>query len=150
MFCCLYPLLSFSSILPLAAGARLADFECVCQTVRILGQEIVGNWSPLASAESGGGKEDLARDGNFLLHSLLTRQLDYFDAFLPQVVFVVCQRGSAEWSEAGKGYVSGVRKGEQKQPDSVKAGSLVGPRASGCSPASLACLQQYLRPFFGR
>ena len=39
-----------SSLLPLAAGARLADLKCVCvcmcETVRILGpfgQEVVGN-----------------------------------------------------------------------------------------------------------
>ena len=48
--------------------------------------------------------------------------------------YIVCQRGSAEWSEVERGHVSGVRKGEQKQPDSVKAGSLVGPRASGGFP----------------
>lgn len=40
--------------------------------------------------------------------------------------------------------------GVWKQPDFVKASGLFGPRASGFSPASPACLQQYLRPFFGR
>lgn len=40
--------------------------------------------------------------------------------------------------------------GVWKQPNFVKASGLFGPRASGFSPASPACLQQYLRPFFGR
>lgn len=50
-------LLSFFStsfLLPLAAGARPTDFECVClcmcETVCILGpfgQEVVGSWIPL-------------------------------------------------------------------------------------------------------
>lgn len=50
-----------SSLLPLAAGARLTDFECVClcmcDTEHILGpfgQDVVGNWSPMRVLNPGG------------------------------------------------------------------------------------------------
>lgn len=49
---------SASSSLPLAAGARLAGYKCVCpcmcETVHILGQETVGKWSPLRLLDPGG------------------------------------------------------------------------------------------------
>lgn len=48
--------------------------------------------------------------------------------------------------QAGEGHVLGFGNNQTF----VKASGLFGPRASGFSPASPACLQQYLRPFFGR
>ena len=68
------PFSSASSLPPLAAGARLADFECVClcmcETERILGpfgEEVVGNWIPLRLLNPGakGSGEGFGRRRKF-------------------------------------------------------------------------------------
>jgi len=53
----------------------------------------------------------------------------------------------SDWEER---YLARRGGGFKKKTVYVKGNSLLGPRASGSSPASLACLQQYLQQFFGR
>lgn len=76
--------------------------------------------------------------------------LPYYYRLCGVCAFVACQRQSWVQSGRGRACFRGVREGKEKQPGAAKAGSLFGLKASGCFQASLACLQQYLWPFFGR
>lgn len=135
---------------------------CVCETVRIFGPFIckTGNCgqleSPCVSWIQGGkgnsqGWQVMEISCFFLFHFKLTWLFWSFRCLLTACSMEYVLLFSAGGHVGGRrSWVESGGKGEEKQPDSVKASSLFGPRASGCSPASLACLQQYLRPFFGR